>query len=154
MAWLGNPRPAFVPLSPGNSCRYRLPSGRVATGGVGPSAPVRPFKAVADGPTAVYRARDQVENEEWLAAIDEAAERLDLGGEAKSRAVDLFLSTLPDADRSKRATAAASLYAGALIAGQRRSQSEVAEAAGVSRLTVQKRWKALVDQAGLEPPSW
>ena len=102
----------------------------------------------------MYRARDQVENEEWVAAIDDAAERLDLGGEAKSRAVDLFLSTLPDADRSKRATAAASLYAGALIAGQRRSQSEVAEAAGVSRLTVQKRWKALVDQAGLEPPSW
>jgi transcription initiation factor TFIIIB Brf1 subunit/transcription initiation factor TFIIB len=102
----------------------------------------------------VYRARDQVENEEWLAAIDEAADRLDLGGRAKSRATDLFLSTVPEADRSKAATVAASLYAGALIAGERRSQSEVADAVGVSRLTVQKRWKALVEQAGLEPPSW
>ena len=109
---------------------------------------------VADRPTRVYRARDQVENEEWLAAIDEAAERLDLGGRAKSRAMDLFLSTVPDAERSKRATVAASLYAGALIAGERRSQSEVADAVGVSRLSVQQRWKPLVEEAGLEPPSW
>ena len=102
----------------------------------------------------VYRARDHVENEEWLAALDDAAERLDLGSDARSRATDLFLSTLPDADRSKRATVAASLYAGALIAGDRRSQAAVAEAAGVSRLTVQQRWKDLVEEAGLEPPSW
>ena len=81
----------------------------------------------------MYRARDQVENEEWLAAIDEAAERLDLGGDARSRAVDLFLSTVPK---------------------ERRSQSEVADAVGVARLTVQKRWKDLVEEAGLEPPSW
>ncbi|TKR28261.1 transcription initiation factor IIB family protein [Natronomonas salsuginis] len=102
----------------------------------------------------MYRARDQVENEEWLATIDDAAERLDLGGEAKSRATDLFLSTVPVADRSKRATVAASLYAGALIAGNRRSQSAVADAVGVSRLTVQNRWKDLLEAAGLEPPKW
>ncbi len=102
----------------------------------------------------MYRARDHVENEEWLAAIDEAAERLELGSEAKSRAIDLFLSTVPTEDRSKRATVAASLYAGALIAGDGRSQSAVADAAGVSRLTVQKRWKGLLEEAGLEPPKW
>ena len=102
----------------------------------------------------MYRARDQVENEEWLAAIDDAAERLDLGGDARSRAVDLFLSTVPEERRSKRATVAASVYTGALIAGERRSQSEVADAVGVARLTVQKRWKDLVEEAGLEPPSW
>jgi transcription initiation factor TFIIIB Brf1 subunit/transcription initiation factor TFIIB len=102
----------------------------------------------------VYRARDHVENEEWLAAIDDAAERLDLAGDTKSRAIDLFLSTLPEDDRSKRATVAASLYASALIAGERRSQSEVAEAVGVSRLTIQQRWKDLMAEAGLEPPQW
>ncbi|PSQ40474.1 cyclin [Halobacteriales archaeon SW_5_68_122] len=91
----------------------------------------------------MYRATEQVENEEWLAAIDDAAERLDLGGDARSRAVDLFLSTVPEERRSKRATVAASVYAGALIAG-----------VGVARLTVQKRWKGLVEEAGLEPPSW
>jgi len=102
----------------------------------------------------VYRARDHVENEPWLAAIDDAAERLELGGEAKSRATDLFLSAVPDSERSKRAVVAASLYAGALIAGERRSQSAVAEAVGVSRLTVQQRWKDLLEDAGLEPPAW
>ncbi len=102
----------------------------------------------------MYRARDHVENEEWLATIDDAAERLDLGGDAKSRAIDLFLSTVPSEERSKRASVAASLYAGSLIAGERRSQSDVADAVGVSRLTVQKRWKDLLDEFGLEPPQW
>ena len=102
----------------------------------------------------MYRARDHVENEQWLAAIDDAAERLDLGSEAKSRATDLFLSTVPEEDRSKQAVVAASLYAGALIAGDQRSQSDVADAVGVSRLTVQSRWRELLSEAGLEPPQW
>ncbi|CAI49950.1 cyclin domain protein [Natronomonas pharaonis DSM 2160] len=102
----------------------------------------------------MYRARDHVENEQWLAAIDDAAERLDLGSEAKSRATDLFLSTVPEEDRSKQAVVAASLYAGALIAGDQRSQSDVADAVGVSRLTVQNRWRELLSEAGLEPPQW
>lgn len=102
----------------------------------------------------MYRARDQVANERWLAELERAAETLDLGAQARERATDLFLSTVPAEDRSKRAVLAASLYAGALIAGDRRSQSAVAEAAGVSRLTVQKRWKPLLEEAGLEPPTW
>jgi len=61
---------------------------------------------------------------------------------------------VPEADRSKRAAVAASLYAGSLVAGDRRSQGAVAEAVGVSRLTVQGRWKDLLDDAGLEPPDW
>jgi len=102
----------------------------------------------------VYRARDQVANERWLAELEHAAEALDLGSNARERATDLFLSTVPAENRSKRAVLAASLYAGALIAGDRRSQGAVAEAAGVSRLTVQKRWKPLLEEAGLEPPTW
>lgn len=109
----------------------------------------------------MYRARDHVENERWLAQLQQAADRLDLGTDARSRATDLFLSTVTewddpsdrDAD-SRRAVVAASLYAGALIEGDQRSQSEVAEAAGVARLTVQQRWKDLLDEAGLEPPTW
>ncbi|WP_115863305.1 transcription initiation factor IIB family protein [Halorussus litoreus] len=109
----------------------------------------------------MYRARDQVENERWLAELQQAADRLELATEARSRATDLFLSTVSewddpserDAD-SRLAVVAASLYAGALIEGDQRSQSEVADAAGVARLTVQQRWKDLLDEAGLEPPSW
>lgn len=102
----------------------------------------------------MYRASDEVENEQWLADLSEVADRLELGEDARSRAADLFLSTVPETDRSKRATMATSLYVGALIAGDRRSQGDVADAAGVSRLTIQKRWKELLEEMGLEPPDW
>jgi transcription initiation factor TFIIIB Brf1 subunit/transcription initiation factor TFIIB len=102
----------------------------------------------------MYSARDRVDNEEWLARLDRAADRLELGAEARANAADLFLSEVPDADRSKPATAAASLYAGALIAGEERSQSAVADAVGVTRLSVQGRWKDLLSAAGFDPPTW
>ena len=102
----------------------------------------------------MYRASDEVDNEEWLARLETGADRLGLGREARSRAADLFLSENPKTDRSKRAVVAASLYVGSLVAGERRSQSAVAEAVGVSRLTVQGRWKELMEAAGLEPPGW
>lgn len=102
----------------------------------------------------MYRASDRVEHGEWLAELDRAADRLDLGSETRSVAADLFLSGTPDADRSKRATVAASLYAGALITGEERPQTAVAKAMDVSRLTVQKRWKPLLEEAGFEPPEW
>ena len=102
----------------------------------------------------MYRARDAVANEEWLAELDGAAESLDLGPTATERAADLFLSTVPKEERSKRAVLAASLYAGALIAGDRRSQAEIAETVGVARLTVQGRWRDLLHEAGLDPPTW
>lgn len=102
----------------------------------------------------MYRARDHVENEEWLDRLEETADRLDLDSAARTRAMDLFLTTVPDSDRSKRATVATSLYVGALIEGDRRSQGDVADAAGVARLTIQQRWKNLLEEAGLQAPDW
>jgi Transcription initiation factor TFIIIB, Brf1 subunit/Transcription initiation factor TFIIB len=102
----------------------------------------------------VYRASDERENAEWLAELNKAADRLDLETETRSRATDLFLSSVPDEERSKQATMAAALYVGGLVAGDQRSQQTVAEAAGVSRLTVQQRWKGLIDAAGLDSPDW
>jgi len=102
----------------------------------------------------MYRARDRVDNEEWVARLTRAADGLDLGGEARSNAVDLFLSNVPDEERSKPAVAAASLYAGALISGEERSQGSVASAMDVSRLSVQGRWKALLEGSGFQPPEW
>jgi transcription initiation factor TFIIIB Brf1 subunit/transcription initiation factor TFIIB len=102
----------------------------------------------------VYRASDAVDNEEWVAAIEEAGERLSLDTDARSRAVDLFLSNLPDSERSKRAVLAASVYVAALTTGQQRSQSAVADATGVSRLTIQQRWKEILESAGLDAPEW
>jgi len=102
----------------------------------------------------MYRASDRVEQDAWIGEIEAAAETLDLGTQARSHAVDLFLSTLPEEERSKRASMAASLYVGALAAGEERSQSAVADATGVSRLTSQQRWKGLIESVGLEAPDW
>ena len=102
----------------------------------------------------MYRASDEVANEEWLAALDDAVERLDLPSETRSRAADLFLSTVPDGERSKRPALAAAVYVATLATGEARSQGDVADALDVSRLSVQQRWKELMTEAGLEPPSW
>lgn len=108
---------------------------------------------------SVYRARDQIENKRWLAELQQTADRLELDADARSRATDLFLTTVSEWDDnsspdSKKAVVAASIYAGSLIEGDQRSQGAVAEAAGVARLTIQQRWKELLESAGLEAPSW
>lgn len=102
----------------------------------------------------MYRAKDAVENEDWLTAIQEAGQELELDPDVVSTAKDMFLSSVPDEDRSKNAMAAASLYAAALVSGDQRPQGRVAEAMGVSRLSVQGHWKELVDNAGFDAPGW
>jgi transcription initiation factor TFIIIB Brf1 subunit/transcription initiation factor TFIIB len=102
----------------------------------------------------MYRASDEREHADWLADLNEAADSLDLTSRARSRAADVFLSSLPESDRSKRARLAAALYVGGLAAGDHRSQTEVADAVGVSRLSVQQHWKDLLEVAGLDAPGW
>lgn len=102
----------------------------------------------------VYRASDRVENEEYVQQLEDAADRLELGTDARSRALDVFLSNLSADGRSKRTTMAASLYVGALVAGEERSQRDVADAVGVSRLSVQQHWKELLETVGLDAPDW
>ena len=102
----------------------------------------------------MYSARDRVDHAEWLTAIQRGADALELGSETRSTAEDLFLSNVPEMDRSKHAVAAASLYAGALIAGEERSQTAVADAMDVTRLSIQGKWKELLRGAGFRPPSW
>ncbi len=102
----------------------------------------------------MYRASDERENNDWLAQLELAADRLELGTNARSRARDIFLSTVPENDRSKRTALASSLYVGALVAGEEKSQQSVADAVGVSRLSVQQNWKDQLEAAGLEPPGW
>ena len=102
----------------------------------------------------MYRAGDEVDQRAWLDELEGVADSLDLNAEARSTAKDLFLSAVPEEDRSKPAAVAASVYAGALIAGDQHSQTAVANAAGVSRLSIQQRWKSLLEEAGFRPPSW
>lgn len=102
----------------------------------------------------MHSARDRVEYEPWLQTLEETADKLELTGEARSNAIDLFLMDVPEANRSKRAALATSVYAGSLIAGDGRTQQAVADAVGVSRLSIQQHWKARLEEAGLEPPGW
>ncbi len=102
----------------------------------------------------MYRASDELDNAEWLETLETAADRLDLGTDARSHARDVFLSTVPESERSKKAKLASSLYVGALIASDQRSQTAVADAVGVSRLSVQQHWKEQLAETGLEPPGW
>ena len=102
----------------------------------------------------MYSARDRVEQEEWLAEIDRGADSLGLSAEARSTAEDLFLSNVPDGDRSKPAVAAAALYAGSLLDGEERPETGVAAAMDVLRPTVQQSWKPLLEEAGFRTPSW
>ena len=102
----------------------------------------------------MYRAGDEVDQRAWLDELESVADGLDLNAEARSTAKDLFLSAVPEEERSKPAAVAASVYAGALIAGDQHSQTAVADAAGVSRLSIQQRWKELLEEAGFRPPSW
>lgn len=102
----------------------------------------------------MYNARERIEQEVWLDELDRIADELALSREARSIAADRFLDDVPESDRSKRAVLAASLYVGSLIAGDGRSQGAVADAADVSRLSIQKRWKGMLEDVGLEPPNW
>jgi transcription initiation factor TFIIIB Brf1 subunit/transcription initiation factor TFIIB len=102
----------------------------------------------------MYRAGDELDQQRWMEELEVLADDLDLEAEARSTAKDLFLSAVPDEERSKPAALAASVYAGALIAGDQRTQTTVADAAGVSRLVIQDRWKGILEDAGFEPPSW
>lgn len=102
----------------------------------------------------MYRASDQVTERPWLDRLEEAADELDLDAEARAVAADLYLSALPLPDRSRAPTLAASCYTAALITGDERSQTAVAEAFGVSRLSIQSRWKAQLESAGLTAPGW
>jgi transcription initiation factor TFIIIB Brf1 subunit/transcription initiation factor TFIIB len=102
----------------------------------------------------MYRAGDVVDQQEWLAELDAVASRLELESTARSTARDIFLSSVPASERSKRPVLAASIYAAALIEGDQREQTAVAEAAGVSRLSIQKRWKDLLEANGFRAPSW
>ncbi len=102
----------------------------------------------------MYRASDRVEHAAWIERLEAASETLDLDAETQSTATDLFLSQAPASTDGKRVVAAGSLYAAALIRGQQRSQSAVADAMDVSRLSVQQRWKSILADAGFTPPTW
>ncbi len=102
----------------------------------------------------MHRASDRRQEQEALAELEDGLASLDLGEDVRSIATDLYLSALPLPDRSKPATLAASCYTATLIAGEERSQAAIADTFDVSRLAVQQRWKALLEESGFTAPDW
>lgn len=81
------------------------------------------------------------------------ASSLKLSAETQSRAIEILESAQKSeltSGRGPTGIAAAALYVSALIHGEKRTQREVADVAGVTEVTIRNRYKELLDELGLE----
>ncbi len=85
--------------------------------------------------------------------IERFCSRLRLSGEVKKKAYAILRRAKElGVGRGKGPTgvAAAAIYIAALQVGERRTQREIAEVAGVTEVTIRNRYKELVDKLGIE----
>ena len=76
-----------------------------------------------------------------------------LTAETQSRSVEIIESAQHvelTSGRGPTGIAAAALYVAALINGEKRTQREVADVAGVTEVTIRNRYKELLDKLDLE----
>ncbi|HII88920.1 TPA: hypothetical protein HA253_04955, partial [Candidatus Woesearchaeota archaeon] len=81
------------------------------------------------------------------------ASSLKLSAESQSRAIEILESAQRSeltSGRGPTGIAAAALYVSALIHGEKRTQREVADVAGVTEVTIRNRYKELLDRLDLE----
>lgn len=81
------------------------------------------------------------------------ATSLKLKAESQSRAVDLLEEAQHKeltSGRGPTGIAAAALYIAALLNGEKRTQREVADVAGVTEVTIRNRYKELIDKLSLD----
>jgi transcription initiation factor TFIIB len=81
------------------------------------------------------------------------ASTLKLGPETQSRAVEIIEQAQGielTSGRGPTGIAAAALYVAALMNGEKRTQREVADVAGVTEVTIRNRYKELLDELDLE----
>ena len=81
------------------------------------------------------------------------ASSLKLNAETQSKAVEILESAQHEeltSGRGPTGIAAAALYVSALIHGEKRTQREVADVAGVTEVTIRNRYKELLDKLKLE----
>jgi transcription initiation factor TFIIB len=78
---------------------------------------------------------------------------LELSAETQSRSVEIIEQAQEmelTSGRGPTGIAAASLYVSALLNGEKRTQREVADVAGVTEVTIRNRYKELLEELGLE----
>ncbi|MBT3407007.1 transcription initiation factor IIB [Candidatus Woesearchaeota archaeon] len=81
------------------------------------------------------------------------ASSLKLSAEAQSKAIEILEMAQRvelTSGRGPTGIAAAALYVSALIFGEKRTQREVADVAGVTEVTIRNRYKELLEKLGLE----
>lgn len=81
------------------------------------------------------------------------ASALKLSAEAQSRSIEILEKAQKmelTSGRGPTGIAAASLYVAALMHGEKRTQREVADVAGVTEVTIRNRYKELLDQLKLD----
>ena len=81
------------------------------------------------------------------------ASSLNLSAETQTRAVEIIEAAQRaelTSGRGPTGIAAAALYVSSLINGEKRTQREVADVAGVTEVTIRNRYKELLEELGLE----
>jgi transcription initiation factor TFIIB len=78
---------------------------------------------------------------------------LTLKGEVQSRAVEILRQAGErelTSGRGPTGVAAAAIYISSILGGERRTQREVAEVAGVTEVTIRNRYKELAEKLDIE----
>jgi len=78
---------------------------------------------------------------------------LTLKGEVQSRAVEILRQAAErelTSGRGPTGVAAAAIYSSSILGGERRTQREVAEVAGVTEVTIRNRYKELAEKLDIE----
>lgn len=78
---------------------------------------------------------------------------LDVSGEVRVRAMDIIRKAQEEKltlGKGPSGTAAAGIYIAALLEGERRTQKDVAETAGVTEVTIRNRYKELVEELDIQ----
>ena len=78
---------------------------------------------------------------------------LNLKGEVQSRAVEILRQAGErelTSGRGPTGVAAAAIYISSILSGERRTQREVAEVAGVTEVTIRNRYKELAEKLDIE----
>ncbi len=102
----------------------------------------------------MYRASDRVAERDALDRLDAIGTELGIQDKTTAVAAELYLMHVPVEDRSRDAILAACCYTACLICDEERSQTSIAEAFGVTRHVIQRRWKHLIEEVGLDSPGW
>lgn len=81
--------------------------------------------------------------------ISRFASRLDLSGEVQAKAIDIINQSIEkglSSGKGPTGVAAAALYISSLLLGERKTQGDIAEVAGVTEVTIRNRYKELAEK--------